>query len=150
MFLCGGGRDSLSGFSVSFLLQSVQTPFLSTKCSCLSNTSFPQRMRKWPQEPRCPSPVTRGEQNELLQTLRCGVSFPHVRCEASWCRADSGAQNRAVGTHGTADKEAERSGRMHSWSMWCIVPSLQLSEGRLCAGNALSGRKDVQADGKPF
>lgn len=54
------------GREASFLLQSVQKPFLSIKCSILSNTSLPQRMSKWPHALRCPSCCC--QQPELSKT----------------------------------------------------------------------------------
>lgn len=59
----GAGR--VSGDGRKFLLQSVQTLFLSSKCSHLSNTSFPQRMSL---KSSCAQPVAVRDLSETKQT----------------------------------------------------------------------------------
>lgn len=67
------------------LLAIVQTPFLSTHCTSLGNTSFPVRMNKWPQDNAYPSNRCQWLELRGISSYchwSCGFGFPLVLCEA--------------------------------------------------------------------
>lgn len=101
------------GVGVCFLLQSEQTSFPSVKCVCLGNTSFPQRMNKWPQEHACLNYYCQWLKLKEMSTYRWGaVDPPFLSCSMKpyWYRVHRRTQNNAVGTSGP-----NRILRIKSW-----------------------------------